>query len=89
MPPDSDPEKRTTSSSAAMELAFDILGILKDSDLATVPATPTQAMLEAGAAASGATVEQARAVYRAMLQASAADDDGNLRLKLHTPQGTA
>jgi hypothetical protein len=33
MPPDSAPEKRTTSSSAAMELAFDILGILKGKSL--------------------------------------------------------
>jgi hypothetical protein len=79
--------KKRTTSTTTMELAPDIPGILKDSDLATVPASPTDAMIEAGIAASGATAEQARAVYRAMLKASASD--GELRLKLHTPKGTA
>ena len=56
-------------------------------DLATVPDSPTDAMIAAGAAASGATAEQVRAVYRAMIKVSA--NDGELRLKLHTPKGTA
>jgi len=60
--------------SPALELALDVVDIMRESGMATIPYTPTDDMVNAGIEISGATEEQVRTIFRAML--AACDDDG-------------
>jgi hypothetical protein len=53
-----------------MTAALDVLSILKDSRLTVIEADPTDVMVAAGVAISGASTAQVRAVFRAMIAAS-------------------
>lgn len=55
----------------ALGISLDILGTLADADLVIVPATPSAAMLRAGAQAAGIGVAEAGSVYYAMIHADA------------------
>jgi hypothetical protein len=57
--------------SREMEEALGVLDVLKETGLALVPPDPTDEMVMAGMVASGASAEQTRAVYIAMLASAA------------------
>jgi len=70
MQQDDIPDGGRTIPSPALVCALNVLSIVKDTGLALVPPDPTDAMVAAGMAVSGASAEQTRAVYRAMIAAA-------------------
>lgn len=69
MPEDDNPTGEATAPSERMNFALDIIDTLREHRITLTEIEPTDTMVAAGMAASGAGAELVRAVFKAMLLA--------------------